>query len=309
MSEHTAVAALRSAIPEVTTDDITAGIQFGDLAKLTEIQRVRYYLACCQSAGLNPLTRPFTLMRNQAGELFLYANKVCSEQLRKRDKISVTIVSRIREDDLYTVIAKATAPDGREEESMAIVGLMVSVKTMRNGREEKEERLATGQTLGNLMMRCETKAKNRVTMAIAGLGFATDEADAGPAQPVNFDPRTGEITAPTTVVVQPPPGVSASALLFDAPSELGSARSHLMMKIDALMAEQGLSPAQQAAAWEKWQAKYPDLTPAVLTIIYDSLEERAHTLYAEEVDAAMVREDMEQGREPGDEDEEEGGLL
>lgn len=98
---------------------------------------------------------------------------------------------------------------------------------------------------------------------------------------------------------------SASADPIAAPAAHEPGQGSLKTKIDAIMEENGMSPAQQGVAWERWHAKYPDLTPAVLTIIYEGLEERVHNLYAQEIDAAMVREDMEQDREPGDEAEEE----
>jgi hypothetical protein len=282
---------IKSLIPQTTTDDITASMSVGDLAKLTPEQRVSYYLAVCQSAGLNPLTRPFTLMKNKAGEVILYANKQCAEQLRKRDRVSLRVVSREEANGIYIVTIRASTLD-REEEAIGALAL--------DGLK--------GQALADAYMKCETKAKNRATMAICGLGFAMDE-DAY-ASPVPFDTRTGEITEshrPRPLLTREA-GKSveehASDLWgADAPrAPAAKARNALMHKIDAIMVEQGLSPAQQGAAWEKWHAKYPDLSPAALTMIYEGLTERLHTLYAQEVDAAMVAEDT-LDREPGCDDQ------
>src|SRR5262245_40480297 len=94
----------------------------GDLKALTADDRVRYYNAVCDSLGLNPLTRPFEyiVLNNK---LVLYAKRECTEQLRKRDNVNVTIVSRELVEGVYVVTARATLPDGRTDESIGAVSL------------------------------------------------------------------------------------------------------------------------------------------------------------------------------------------
>lgn len=241
--------AIRNSLPVSTGEEIQHVLQMGDLAKLTQEERARYYLSACASIGLNPLTRPFTLLKNQQGEIFLFANKLCAEQLRKRDKISVRIVSRERDKELYTVIAQATTPDGREEESIAVV----AIKDL------------TGQQLANQIMRCETKAKNRVTMAICGLGFAADD-DADPkAISVSFNPNTGEIAEPRT-----PRTLSLAAAV--SPSGEDAVREN----IDALLRAQGVSLEDSLAWWDKMKTEYGGtLSPGTLSMLYDRLQTKA----------------------------------
>lgn len=126
----------------------------GDLSKLTYDQRCSYYLATCQSLGLNPTTRPFEYVSFQ-GRLVFYARKECTEQLRKINKISLEIKSTRREGDLYIVNARATMPDGRFDESTGVVSI---------GNTK-------GDVLANLLMKAETKAKRRATLSICGLGM------------------------------------------------------------------------------------------------------------------------------------------
>jgi hypothetical protein len=128
----------------------------GNLAKLTEEQRTTYYRKVCESLGLNPFTGPFTYINFQ-GRLILYARKDATDQLRKRDSISVRIASRdlLDQAGLYVVIAQATTPDGRTEESLGAVTI--------SGLK--------GENLANALMRAETKAKRRVTLSICGLGW------------------------------------------------------------------------------------------------------------------------------------------
>lgn len=152
----------------------------GDLAKLSAEQRLEYYSRVCQSVGLNPLTKPFEYITLN-GKLTLYARRDATDQIRATRGISVTIVSReyLTEKDLYVVTAKATAPDGRTDESIGAVAI-ANLK---------------GDGLANALMKCETKAKRRVTLSIAGMGWLDEtEVETIPtARVVAVDPVTGEI--------------------------------------------------------------------------------------------------------------------
>ncbi len=135
-----------------------------DLSKLTPDQRTDLYVKVCESVGLNPLTQPFQyIMLNN--KLCLYAAKNCTDQLRHIHNVSLKIVSREKHSGLYVVTAQATLPNGRYDESIAAVDL-----TDKQGKELK------GDMLSNLIMKCETKAKRRVTLSINGLSYL-DEAE------------------------------------------------------------------------------------------------------------------------------------
>jgi len=129
----------------------------GDLAKLTPEERTRYYLAVCDSVGLNPLTRPLEYITLN-GKLTLYARASATDQLREKRHISVSIVARERIGELYSVTARAQAPDGRVDESTGVVAL-TGLK---------------GDLLANALMKAETKSKRRVTLSICSLGFADE---------------------------------------------------------------------------------------------------------------------------------------
>lgn len=168
----------------------------GDLAKLTPSQRADYYLKVCESIGLNPYTKPFDYITLN-GKLTLYAKRDCTDQLRRRDNIKVSITSRGAVElgaragatveagsmhaggDVYVVTARAATPDGREDESIGAV----SIAGLK------------GEALANALMKAETKAKRRVTLSICGLGWLDEsEVDSVPdARRVNVDTTTGEI--------------------------------------------------------------------------------------------------------------------
>lgn len=154
----------------------------GDLSKLTPAERVNYYRATCESLSLNPLTKPFEYL-HLSNKLVLYATKTCTDQLRTIHAISVVITSRefLDQAGLYVVTARATTKDGRTDEAIGAV----NVKGLH------------GEPHATALMKAETKAKRRVTLSVAGLGWL-DESEAASipdASPVQVDVDTGEIAA------------------------------------------------------------------------------------------------------------------
>src|SRR5678815_4600192 len=87
-----------------------------DLSALTPEARVTYYREVCETLGLNWVTRPFSYIQFQ-GKTVLYANKDATEQLRRRDDVSITKLERDRFDDVYVVTAYAMLPSGRTDSS------------------------------------------------------------------------------------------------------------------------------------------------------------------------------------------------
>ena len=151
--ETTAVA-VATPVPPIAPEVLEQVLIGGDLSGLTEAQRLAYYRAVCQSLGLNPLSRPFEYLWLN-GKLRLYALRDCADQLRRLHGISIYIVNRERLGDIYLVTARAKDRTGREDESLGAVAL----GTLK------------GDALCNALMKCETKAKRRVTLSLAGLGW------------------------------------------------------------------------------------------------------------------------------------------
>lgn len=162
----------------------------GDLSKLNAPDRVNFYRSVCESIGLNPLTKPFEYILLN-GKLRLYATKDCTEQLRKRDGVSIQIVSREVVEDIFVVTAHAVDRAGRTDESVGAV----PVGTLK------------GEARANAIMKAETKAKRRVTLSICGLGMLdASETDSIPdAQRVPVS-DTGEIQGDLSAAEQMPEG-------------------------------------------------------------------------------------------------------
>src|ERR671925_900642 len=151
MEQSTALAAPSQPLPPEVVEKVVIG---GDLSPLNAAQRAEYYSAVCRSLGLNPLTKPFEYL-DLNGKLRLYALRDCADQLRRLHGISIHIVTRERLGDIYVVTARAKDRTGREDESTGAVAL----GTLK------------GDALANALMKAETKAKRRVTLSLAGLGW------------------------------------------------------------------------------------------------------------------------------------------
>lgn len=143
-----------NALTPVLSSKIEKVLLQEDLSVLTDDERLNYYKCVCESVGLNPLTQPFSYLELNR-KLVLYANKGCADQLRAIHRISIEIVSREKIGEVYVVTARAKGLDGRTDESTGAVALGKSY----------------GDTLANLYMKAETKAKRRVTLSIVGLGM------------------------------------------------------------------------------------------------------------------------------------------
>ena len=150
--------------PSVTAGVLERALVSGDLAGLNESQRLEYYRAVCESLGLNPLTRPFEYLRLN-GRLVLYATRAAADQLRAIHGISILDVRIEQKDDLVIVTVRGRTRDGREDVEVGAV----SVAGLR------------GDALANAQMKALTKAKRRLTLSLAGLGWLDEtETDSVP---------------------------------------------------------------------------------------------------------------------------------
>jgi hypothetical protein len=126
----------------------------GDVSGLGPSQRIALYLATCRELGLNPKAQPFTFLKLNGKEV-MYAGRGCTDQLARlhhvtREMIDGPKVIDLAGTKLVYAVAKATLPGGRFETATATVPLVDPV---------------------NVLMKCETKAKRRATLALLGLAM------------------------------------------------------------------------------------------------------------------------------------------
>jgi hypothetical protein len=183
-------------------------IAAGDISKMEPEDRARYVVRVCESAGLNPLTKPFDLITLN-GKLTLYATKGATDQLRKIHGVTLRIVSKERIDDVYMVTVEATTPEGRTDTDIGVVTLG-SLK---------------GDALANALMKALTKAKRRVTLSICGLGLL-DESEFDTMPPRVFqggteDDAPPQPSRPATAPERAHTGTPVTAEVVDADSETG----------------------------------------------------------------------------------------
>lgn len=164
MSESTNVAVLDQVITK------------GNLALLSEADKVMYYRKVCESVGLNPLTQPFAYITLN-GKLTLYALRGCTDQLRSIHKVSVEEITSAEREGVIIVTAKVKDAEGRTDVSTGAVTI-TGLK---------------GDALANALMKAETKAKRRATLSICGLGIL-DETEIETI-PKDMGATTGSITA------------------------------------------------------------------------------------------------------------------
>lgn len=140
---------------EMTKQDrVSQFLATGNLDAMSDEERTAYYLRVCETLELNPSTRPFDFIKLN-GKTQLYAKKDATDQLRKRDGISLTVVSKDVAQDVLSYTVRAERKDGRKDEDMGAVNIKGLV----------------GEALANAHMKCLTKAKRRATLSICGLGF------------------------------------------------------------------------------------------------------------------------------------------
>ena len=182
----------------------------GDLAKLTEQERVSYYFRVCESLGLNPLTRPFDYI-SLNGKLQLYPNKDCAAQLRRRQAISISDLRKELIGDIYTVTIF-----GREGTREDVATGAVNIKGL------------AGEVLANAYMKAETKAKRRLSLSLAGLGFPDESeiedlpADPGPPERKTLAERAAERAAAIAPTADAPiEGEFTAAEITEALAEPG----------------------------------------------------------------------------------------
>jgi hypothetical protein len=158
---------------EISVSTLSSLVLGGDLSKLTEKQRLEYYVHRAKAAGLDPGCKPFDLI-NLSGRLVLYATKECANQLTSNRHLSVNVIARETVDGVHVVTARVTG-DARVTDDIGAVALG-SLK---------------GDMLANALMKCVTKAKRRAVLSHCGLGMI-DESELETVRDVAVQPMAAK---------------------------------------------------------------------------------------------------------------------
>jgi hypothetical protein len=207
---------------EITTNKLSPEILEkvvlnGDLSVLDPKQKMDYYSLFCQRIGLDPITKPFQILKLDGKEI-MYADRGCAAQLNKIHKISHQIVSSevqvIDGNNYYRVTSRASNEDKQFLESISVVPLFKEGGEWKQSATGKKYFQKNGQIinyigdeLANAMMKAETKAKRRATLDIVGLGIL-DESEASTISDAPFE------VVPNRENEPPPPPMTDNDKLY-----------------------------------------------------------------------------------------------
>ena len=187
-------------------DIIEAVVAKGDLARLTPEERTRYYVEVCRSVGLNPFTQPLQYIM-LSGKLTLYARREAADQLRQIHGISLEVLRQHVDGELFVVHVRARDKTGRSDEDFGAVSI--------GGLK--------GEARANAMLKGITKAKRRVTLSIAGLGFLDEtEIDDIPAREKEPVSVGVDLDAFAAEQIEPPPASSPDERIAEAATGQGT---------------------------------------------------------------------------------------
>ena len=126
----------------------------GDTSSLSGEQKLAYYRARCEAAGIDARTAPFQFIRLQGKEI-LYATKYATDRLASKNQIKLEVISQTTEQDIRVVMVRAISADGRQTDEIGAVSIG-GIK---------------GSDLANAYMKAITKAKRRAVLSLCGLGM------------------------------------------------------------------------------------------------------------------------------------------
>jgi hypothetical protein len=153
----------RASVKKLDESLLAKIVQSGNLAYLSESDRLVYYFSYCRQLGLNPLSRPFDYISEGEGDklkISLYPNTIAASQLRDSRNVSTRIVREeiLLDGEVYSVLVEARIGD-RTEEATGKVGIKL----------DKYGKPLSGEAKAKLMKKAESQARRRATLAIVGL--------------------------------------------------------------------------------------------------------------------------------------------
>lgn len=146
--------------PSLAISDGTIAKAFKDngVHTLTAIERRNFYRWQCDRLGLDPYSFPMDYLETRDGRLVLYPNQKATDQLRKHRGLSVKVVSRELTEDLAIVVAECIDRQGRTTQAIGTAELT-----------DKFGKPLTGQLKAQAVMKADTRARRRATLAACGL--------------------------------------------------------------------------------------------------------------------------------------------
>ncbi len=239
---------------------------YGDLSSLGIAQQREYCFQLAKVMGLNPWTKPFDMITDSKGRLFVYANKGCAAQLRHTRSITLETIYEgpLKLGDkynygIYTVVVEAAIPDR---------DCPGGQRKVRNVGSVSIDQLI-GEALSNAVMKCYTKAIRRATLDVCGIGFPDeselDSMGAGQRepQPQTFQPRPRPAELPQVATVGGEKVDTKSGEILAAVPVPPAAAQPLSNVVGSGAPEQPIHGVQRTEAPAAGRSKFP---PAVAPV-------------------------------------------
>jgi len=211
----------------------------GNLERLDATQRVHFLVEVCRALGLNPLTRPFEILKLQGGKTVLYLRKEGTEQLAQLRGISTELLSESEVNGSWRVRMRAS------------IGPRFADATGSVAIETAAGQKLRGEAFDNATKKAETQARRRAVLGLCGLTWL----ERGGSEPEDttevFTDRHGNRTA--------------------VPPQRPAPRIPLEQGREIFFGDQGDAPAEQpeaqapaAAATAPAEEQVPDKLDATL---------------------------------------------
>lgn len=199
-----AEAATFSSLSQDEQNLIKEYIHSGDFSKIPPARIGDVYVAYCRYIGVDPMERPFDLLKDRNGTK-LYANSACAAALCRTRNISCktleTKIVTIAGFEFVMSVTEATVTDGNgNQRTMTGTGMIPLGETETKWDPEVKRKVPTGNTLKATQeavavkwMHCETKSMRRAVLRTVGLGVSDfSDAPSGSRQ-VEVEAREGKI--------------------------------------------------------------------------------------------------------------------
>ena len=172
---------------KLSEDALNNIILNGDISGLKDSEKLIYYKRICERYGLDPVGKPFQIIKFQDGKQTLYCTREGCQQLSFINNVSHQITDRqiqeTTEGKIFLVTARAVLPTGRFSESIGAVPLYKADGRWINQQPPKKSYFETNgkyirliaDNYCNALMKTETKAKRRATLDLLGLGIMEEQ--------------------------------------------------------------------------------------------------------------------------------------
>jgi len=166
-----------------TNDAIMEYVRTGDVSAMNNKQKNEIIIGMCKHLGIDPAMKPIDIIPSSAGEK-LYLNSTGTDMIAKQHNLSREVEELEFKFDNTIAILRSRVTDGKRVEKGYAA---ITIGKFEGGKLVAQR----GEELANTLMKLQTKALRRATLAFAGaadIGLNTDivenRIEVVPQQPI-----------------------------------------------------------------------------------------------------------------------------